>query len=119
MCSLLQNKITGETPEVRSDKRKPNEGRQIMDIIDIKDLKDIMDLIDKMDLIDIIDLIDIMDLINIIDLILSTILSVISSHTHIANCTTPPSRTGSIKRDFNQIFISRLCLCNFSHQSRL
>ena len=42
--------MTGETPEVRSDKRKPREDRQnhvyIMDLIDIMDLTDIMDLID-------------------------------------------------------------------------
>ena len=44
-------KMTGETPVVRSVKRKPRDDRQkyvdIMDLIDIMDLKDIMDLIDK------------------------------------------------------------------------
>ena len=65
--------MTGETPEVRSDKRKPIEDKQnhryhgspiidnidIIDIIDIMDLKDIIDLIDNMDLINIMDFIDI------------------------------------------------------------
>ena len=51
--------MTGETPEVRSDKRKP---REDIDIIDSIDIIDIMNIIDNMDLIDIMDLLDIMDL---------------------------------------------------------
>ena len=49
---MHKQKMTEETSEVRSDKRKLREDRQIVDIIDIMDLIDIMDIIDNMDLID-------------------------------------------------------------------
>ena len=87
-------KMTGENPEVRSDKRKPREDGQnhryhryhryqryhifhryhinhryqyIIEIVDIIDIIDFIDIMDIMDIIDIMDFRDIMDLIDIMD----------------------------------------------------
>ena len=51
-------KMTGETPEVHSDKGNQEKKDRIIDIIDIMELIDIRDFIDNMDLIDLIDIMD-------------------------------------------------------------